>query len=122
MWRRNVAMPSGGRPRTPTEYDEDEEPDGERDRDDEPLHQWVLDRRRIDEVLRAERPIGSVVPDLVLPDRHARLQRVDPEPRRCERLGPVRRGHDDEHGRLTELEPAEAVEQHHATRHRPPCP
>ena len=77
-------MPSGGRPgSTPTARDDHR--DDERRRrahhrhDDEPTPSGRSPRpaRRVDERAARRAPIRAVVPHLVLPDRHARLQRVD---------------------------------------------
>src|SRR5206468_2208624 len=58
-------------------------------------------------------PDLAVLEVLLLPDGHRPLERVDRVPARLERLRAVRRRHGDEHARLTDLEPADAVEHRH---------
>ena len=58
---------------------------------------------RTDPLVRA---VGEV---LVLPDRHRRLQVVDQRPRRVERLAPVGRRRDHDHGDVPELQPPHPV-------------
>ena len=48
-------------------------------------------RPTLGQVLRLEAPALAAVPRLALPDRHGRLEGVDAEARRLERLAPVRR-------------------------------
>src|SRR5437870_6833920 len=61
-------------------------------------------------------PDLAVLEVLLLPDGHRPLERVDRVPARLERLRAVRRRHGDEHARLTDLEPADAVEDRKSTR------
>ena len=69
--------------------------------------------------MRTGGPVGAALPVLTLPDRHRLLEGVDAEPRRLERLGPVRRRHDDRDRRLRQLEVADAVQQRDAVDHGP---
>ena len=56
-------------------------------------------------------PVGAALPVLALPDRDRLLQRVDAVPRRLERLGAVRRRHDDRHRGLGQREVTGAVQE-----------
>src|SRR5881409_1418115 len=59
-------------------------------------------------------PDLAVLEVLLLPDGHRALERVDRVLARRERLRAMRRRHRDEHARLADLEPADAVEHRHA--------
>ena len=61
--------------------------------------------------MRTGTPIGTVRPHFVLPDRSGLLERVDGEASGLERLGPMWRGHHGDHGRLADLQAADAVQQ-----------
>src|SRR5579884_4520591 len=53
--------------------------------------------------------VGAVPELLALPDRHLLLQGVDQGPARGERLGPVRGGRRDDHGKVADLQLPDAV-------------
>src|SRR5256886_5648088 len=59
-------------------------------------------------------PDLAVLEVLLLPDGHPALECVDRVLARLERLVAMRRRHGDEHARLADLEPADAVEHRHA--------
>src|SRR4051812_24867037 len=54
-------------------------------------------------------PLLAALVDLLLPERHALLERVDRVLARCERVGAVRRGDGDHDARLADADPADAV-------------
>src|SRR5512145_656128 len=66
---------------------------------------------RVDDVMGLEAPALAAGPGLALPDGHRRLERVDAEAGRLERLGPVGGRHADHHRALAHLEHTGAVEQ-----------
>src|SRR6266536_1908033 len=55
-------------------------------------------------------PDLAVLEVLLLPDRDGALERIDRVAARLERVAAVRGGDGDEHARLADLEPADAVE------------
>src|SRR5213594_5238945 len=66
-------------------------------------------------------PDLAVLEVLLLPDRDGALERVDRVPARLERVAPMRGGDGDEHARLADLEPADAMEHRHPL-HPGPAP
>src|SRR2546422_7891675 len=66
-------------------------------------------------------PDLAVLEVLLLPDGHPALECVDRVLARLERLVAMRRRHGDEHARLADLEPADAVEHSHPL-HPGPAP
>src|SRR5258705_2815638 len=67
-------------------------------------------------------PHFTVFEELLLPHRYRLLEGVNREAAGVERLGPVRRRHDDHHARLTDLEPADPVHEGHSPHPRPALP
>lgn len=69
----------------------------------------VLERRR------PRHPVLAVLPALLLPDRHGRLHGVDAVAGRVEGSRSVSTRHGDDHGRLADSEPTDAVEESDST-------